>query len=119
MPICSYLVLSRPGRSQALAARLEARPECEVIQAQNADLLLLVTETEDLETDERLRAEIEAMGEVDALVLTFGEVDPDASLPDPPGAAGKRRPGLPYLGSLPISSEGLRPLKPPPPPHGG
>jgi nitrate reductase NapAB chaperone NapD len=99
MPICSYLVIPAGGASEGLAARLAALPGCDVGRAENTDLLLLVTETEDPESDERLRSEVEGMAEVHALVLTFGEVDPDTPLADPVQASRRRRPGLPVLGA--------------------
>lgn len=101
MPICSYVVIPARGTSHGLAARLAALPGCDVAPAENADLLLLVTETDGPEADERLRSEIEGMEEVDALVLTFGEVDPDSPQADPTRASRRRPPGLPVLNGEP------------------
>jgi nitrate reductase NapAB chaperone NapD len=75
MAICSYLVIPEPGQGNALRERLLALSGCEVIAARNQDLLVLVTETADRAEDEALRRRIEALDGIQALVLTFGEVE--------------------------------------------
>lgn len=75
MAICSYLVIPRPGETEALCERLTALPGCDVAPAVNRDLLILVTDTPDREQENLLRDRIEAMDGIQALVLTFGEVD--------------------------------------------
>jgi hypothetical protein len=97
MPICSYLVIPREGASEALAGRLEGLPGCEVARPARGEVLLLVTDTATPGEDEALRARIEAFQEIQALVLTFGEIDPETPLADPVGATRHRRPGLPVL----------------------
>jgi nitrate reductase NapAB chaperone NapD len=76
MAICSYLVIPRPGESDALCQHLGAIPGCEVTPAVNHDLLVLVTDTPDRDEENRLRERIERLDGIQALVLTFGEVDP-------------------------------------------
>jgi len=107
MPICSYLVIPGPAGTRSLAPRLAALPGCEVVPAENAEVLILVTETDGSEADERLRREIESLEDVQALVLTFGEVDPDTTDPDPLGR-NRRRPGLPVLPPLPAGNRSNR-----------
>lgn len=89
MPICSYLVIPRRGTARAVEARLDGLPGCDVARATNRDALLLVTETGSREEDEALRARIEDVEDVHALILTFGEIGPgeapDAGRPEPPG----------------------------------
>lgn len=97
MPICSYLVIPREGASEALAGRLARLPGCEVARPARGEVLLLVTDTDTPAEDEGLRGRIEALPEVHALVLTFGEIDPETPLGDPVGASSHRRPGLPVL----------------------
>jgi nitrate reductase NapAB chaperone NapD len=77
MPVCSYLVF--PDRNNALqvAERLAAIPGCEVTPAENRDLLLLVTETEDPEEERALRVRVHGVEGVLAMMLTFGELDGD------------------------------------------
>lgn len=93
MPVCGYVVVPREGKLDELCRALSATPACTVALADNADLLLLVTVTEGAEEDERLRAHLQAMPQIQALLLTFGEVDPDTTLGDPVAdLAGGRRP---------------------------
>lgn len=75
MAICSYLVIPEPGGRASLSARLGALPGCETVPADNRDLLVLVTDTPDRKAEGELRARIEAMDGIQALILTFGEVD--------------------------------------------
>ena len=83
MPICSYVVFPQPGRRDELAERLAALPDCDVEPAANRDLLLLVTDTEDLAEEHRLQARLSAIDAIQCMVLTFGEIDPDTSMGDP------------------------------------
>ncbi len=92
MPICSYLVIPREGDADRVQGRLADLPKCEVVRARNRDVLILVTETGGLEEEEELRSSVEAMDGIQALLLTFGEIDPDTPLADPI-AVGGRRPG--------------------------
>jgi nitrate reductase NapAB chaperone NapD len=78
MSVCSYLVLANPGSARAVAERLAGIPRCDVIPAENRDVLVLVTETDDPEEERTLRDRLAAVEDVAALVLTFGEIDPDA-----------------------------------------
>jgi nitrate reductase NapAB chaperone NapD len=87
MAICSYLVIPREGAGAALAQRLAALPGCDVARAENRDVLVLVTDTAGPEEEATLRGRIAALPEVHTLVLTFGEIDPDAS--DPPRPRGR------------------------------
>lgn len=93
MPICSYVVIPDEGAAETVRDRLAAMTGCDVAMAQNRDLLLLVTDTPGLEAEEGLRSSIEAMDGIQALLLTFGEIDPDADIADPValGRSGRRR----------------------------
>ncbi len=83
MPVCSYLVISEPNAAQDLANRLAKLPDCDVIRARNRDVLLLVTDTPGPREDRELRERIEGLEGIQALVLSFGEVDPDTGEGDP------------------------------------
>ena len=89
MPICSYLVIPEDGALAGVAERLTALPGCDVVSAENRDVLILVTETPGLEEESALRHRVEALDGIQALLLTFGEIDPDAPIGDPV-AVGKR-----------------------------
>ena len=79
MPICSYLAFPLPGKSERVRARLARLPGCDVTPAKNQDVLLLVTDTDSPEEEGELRAHLEAIEGLAALVLTFGEVDPQTA----------------------------------------
>lgn len=86
MPICSYLVIPEEGATLGVRDRLAGMPECDVVAAENRDVLILVTDTEGLQREEALRSTIEAMEGIQALLLTFGEIDPDTDVGDPMSA---------------------------------
>ncbi len=54
-----------------------------MVEAENRDVLILVTETPGLEEEESLRSRVEALEGIEALLFTFGEIDPDTELADP------------------------------------
>lgn len=87
MPVCSYVVFAETGRSADLARRLEGIPGCEVERAENRDLLLLVTDTATPEADHALRTRVEAEPGIQAMVMAFGEIDPETEQADPVAAA--------------------------------
>jgi nitrate reductase NapAB chaperone NapD len=95
MPVCSYVVLPRPGGQDDLAKELAKIEGCEVVRAQNARVLLLVTTTDSFDADVELRHEVEALPGIEALLMTFGEIDPETTVGDPLSrGAGRRRPAV-------------------------
>ena len=74
MGVCSYLVISSPGERDAVRRRLADVAACDVVPAENHDLLLLIADTPDATEEEALRDRIEKLDGVQALVLTFAEV---------------------------------------------
>ena len=93
MPICSYLVIPRAGAGEDVRERLSDMRGCQVVAAENRDVLILVTDTPGLEDEEELRAEVEGMEGIEALLFTFGEIDPDTELADPVRITGGSRRG--------------------------
>jgi nitrate reductase NapAB chaperone NapD len=91
MPVCSYLVVPQPGAADSVAQRLSDLPGCDVARAENRDVLLLVTDTPGPDEDARLREVLETMEGIQALVLSFGEIDPETSKGDPLARDGRRR----------------------------
>ena len=87
MAVCGYVVLTMPGAAPAVAERVGALAGCDVVRAPGHDLLLLVTETDGAAEDERLRARLEGTAGVAALLLTFGELDPEAARGQPADAS--------------------------------
>ena len=92
--ICSYLVVSEEGATGRVAEQLAALPGCDVVSAENRDVLILVTDTPGLEEEGALRQRVEAMDGIQGLLLTFGEIDPDTPIGDPVavGEHGRRLP---------------------------
>lgn len=90
MPICSYLVIPERGAAERVERDLAQLSGCDVARARNRDLLILVTETPGLEEEEELRERVEGLEGIQALLLTFGEIDPETGLGDPV-KVGKRR----------------------------
>ena len=99
MVICSYLLIAERGRTASLADRLSALPGCEIARAENRDVLLVVTEAACAEDADALRDRVAAMDGVRALVLTFGEIAPEAGRD--PAPADDRRP-LPVVEPSPL-----------------
>jgi len=103
MPVCSYVVLPEPGGVHRLSQRLATIPGCDVTRSSNRNLLLLVTDTPSPEEDRELRSTLRELEGIHALILTFGEIDPETEEADPVGADRKhrrpRRPGLAQEGS--------------------
>jgi nitrate reductase NapAB chaperone NapD len=98
MPICSYVVVPAPGVVESVTERLEALDGCDVTRAENRDLLLLVTDTASAAAEGALREQISGIEGILALLLAFGEIDPDSD-----GAAPSSRRGH---GSLSSRAEG-------------
>jgi nitrate reductase NapAB chaperone NapD len=111
MPICSYLLIPEDGASARVSERLAALPGCDVVEAENRDVLILVTDTRGFDEERALRRKVEAMDGIQALLLTFGEIDPDAPIGDPvrvgdPVAVDERGRRLPVLEST-MRGDGL------------
>lgn len=78
MPVCSYLVVPTENAAPAVKERLGALPGCEVVPAENHDLLLLVTDTAGPEEESALQAAVGGIEGIGTLVMVFGEVEPEA-----------------------------------------
>jgi nitrate reductase NapAB chaperone NapD len=75
MGVCSYLAIPRPGEREVLCRRLRAIPGCDVVPSTNRDLVVVVTDCPDSGSERALRGRIEAVDGIQALVLTFAEVE--------------------------------------------
>ncbi len=83
MPVCGYVLIPEADRGVEVCDRLSAMEWCEAVPAINSDLILLVTTTPDPASDRDLRDRLESLPGVDALLLTFGEIDPETPQGDP------------------------------------
>ncbi|MEP5340806.1 MAG: hypothetical protein ABJL44_07730 [Algibacter sp.] len=72
MPIKSYLAHPHDGKKENLAEALNALESCEVIPAENKNLLIIVTDTDNLTEDEQLKETIEAIDSLKLLALVSG-----------------------------------------------
>ena len=75
MPIFSYLAYPEKGRKKALVKALTTLEFCEVLPADNADVLLLVTDTPDEETEKELQEKFRKLESLQSLGMTFGHGD--------------------------------------------
>lgn len=72
MPIISYLAHPHEGKKEELIKALEGLNECEVIPAQNKDLLVLVTETESKAEEDILKQKLETIDSLKMLSMVSG-----------------------------------------------
>lgn len=72
MPVKSYLAHPLEGKKQQLVEAISAINGCEVIPAENKNLLIVVTETETRNQDEILKEKIEAIDSLKLLALVSG-----------------------------------------------
>ncbi len=72
MPIKSYLVHAIQGKKEDLMSALESFEHCEVVPAQNEDILALVTDTPNEKEEEILKERIEAISSLKFLSLVSG-----------------------------------------------
>ena len=75
MPIFSYLVHPKPGAKQQLLEALSEIDHCEVMPAGNQDLMVLVTDTPDDTTEEKLQKQINGLEFIQDMSMTFGYLD--------------------------------------------
>ncbi len=75
MPILGYIASSRSGAKQELLQDLNALQYCEAYPADNADILILVTDTPDKNTEEQLQKRLKGIKSLESLSMTFGYND--------------------------------------------
>ncbi len=72
MPIISYLAHPQEGKKDELLKALSTMDQCEVIPAENKNLLIVVTDTETDEEQDDLKLRIEAVDSLKLLALVSG-----------------------------------------------
>ena len=72
MPIFSYLAMPAAGAKETLAAELADLPFCEVIPADNLDVLVLLTDTPDETTQRDLLKQLHRLPSLQSLSMAFG-----------------------------------------------
>ncbi len=78
MPVMSYLVYPTEGGTAELRARLAEIPECHVTPATNAELLILVTDTDSSDREKELVEELRALPSLSLLALVSGFADEES-----------------------------------------
>ena len=72
MPIKSYLVHPEVGKKEQLAKDLLKIKGCEVIPAENEELLILVTETNSKKEEEQLKERLENISDLKLMAMVSG-----------------------------------------------
>ena len=75
MPVLSYLAYPVQGAKEALLNDLAALDYCEVIPADNKEVLILVTDTPDDEKELELQKKLKELKSLQSLGMTFGHTD--------------------------------------------
>lgn len=72
MAIISYLAHPHEGQKEALFKALTQVNQCDVIPAENKDVLVVVTDTLDKNADEKVKEQIETISSLKLLVMVSG-----------------------------------------------
>ncbi len=75
MPVFSYLAYPIQGAKEQLLNDLAALDYCEVTPAENKEVLILVTDTPDEETEKKLQKKLKEIKSLESLSMTFGHTD--------------------------------------------
>ncbi|GAG91570.1 unnamed protein product [marine sediment metagenome] len=75
MPVFSYLAYPVRGAKEELLNDLAALDYCEVMPAENEEVLILVTDTPDEEKEKALHKKLKELKSLQSLGMTFGHTD--------------------------------------------
>ena len=75
MPVFSYLAYPVRGAKEELLNDLAALDHCEVMPAENEEVLILVTDTPDEEKEKALQKNLRQLKALQSLSMTFGHTD--------------------------------------------
>ncbi len=75
MPVFSYLAYPVQGAKEELLKDLKALEHCEVMPAENEEVLILVTDTPDEKSEEELKKKLKDLKSLQSLGMAFGHVD--------------------------------------------
>lgn len=75
MPVFSYLAYPKRGEKKALFRDLSALDHCDVMPAENEDILLLVTDTPDEHAEKVLQEKLNGLKTLQSLGMAFGHTD--------------------------------------------
>ncbi len=75
MPVFSYLAYPVQGAKEQLIDELTALEYCEVTPSENEEVLILVTDTPNEETEQELQKKFKVIKSLESLGMTFGHTD--------------------------------------------
>ncbi len=75
MPVLAYIASPRSGEKSKLLKELNGLQHCEAFSADNAEILILVTDTPDRESEEELQEQFNKIESLESLSMTFGYND--------------------------------------------
>ena len=77
MPIFSYLAMPREGAREDLCAELSSLKYCQIIPAENKEIVVLVTDTPDEDIERSLQEKLKNLTSLQSLSLAFGYDEQD------------------------------------------
>lgn len=75
MPVFSYLAYPKKGAKNELFDELATLDHCEARLAENENILILVTDTPDEESEKVLQKKLKTIASLESLSMTFGHAD--------------------------------------------
>lgn len=75
MPVFSYLAYPEHGRKEELLREFAVLDYCEAMPAENADVLILLTDTPDEKKEKELQIKLKRLKSLQSLSMTFGHTD--------------------------------------------
>jgi len=72
MPIFSYLAIPRDGDRELLCSELARIEHCQIIPADNREVIVLVTDTPDESVEKELQKKLKGLESLHSLSLSFG-----------------------------------------------
>ena len=75
MPVFSYLAYPKAGAKKALLKDLAALDYCEVTPADNAEILILLTDTPNDKKEKELQKKLKKLKSLESIGMTFGHTD--------------------------------------------
>jgi len=72
MPIFSYIAIPHKGAKDRLCAELSGLHYCQVVPADNQEIVVLVTDTPDEQKEKVLQQSLKNVESLQSLSLTFG-----------------------------------------------
>ena len=77
MPIFSYVAIPREGAREELCTELSSLKYCQIIPAENNEIVVLVTDTPDEDIERSLQDKLKNLTSLQSLSLAFGYDEQD------------------------------------------